>query len=172
MRNAMKISIPGLPGLAVLFCSSLALAEPATLLKPTELRSQPQGSAAVVTTLKVKDTVDITARKGAWASVKTPDGKSGWVRVLNLRTGSGQRGDAGIGTIASIFKTGSSGNTVSTGVKGLSAEQLQNASPNPAEAARLNTYAATTADARRFANQGKLPSKQVGYLPVQGGTEQ
>lgn len=173
MRQPTK-AVYGLLGLGALLCSNLVLAEPATLLKPTDLRSQPQGGATVVTTLKAKDTVDIAARKGAWASVKTADGKSGWVRVLNLRTGSGQRGDAGIGTIASIFKTGSSGNTVSTGVKGLSAEQLQNTTPNPAEAARLTAYAVKNADARHFARQGKLASQQVDYLPVaaQGGNEQ
>lgn len=173
MRHPIK-NARALFGLGTLLCSSLVVAEPATLLKPTELRSQPQGSATIVTTLKAKDTVDISARQGAWASVKTTDGKSGWVRVLNLRTGSGQRGDAGIGAIASVFKTGSSGNTVSTGVKGLSAEQLQNATPNPAEAARLAAYSVKDSDARTFAKQGKLASKQVKYLPVatEGGAQQ
>lgn len=172
MQHLMK-NARALFGLGTLLCSSLAVAEPATLLKPTELRSQPQGGATIVTTLKAKDTVDISARQGAWASVKTTDGKSGWVRVLNLRTGSGQRGDAGIGAIASVFKTGSSGNTVSTGVKGLSAEQLQNATPNPAEAERLATYSVKAPDARTYAKQGKLTSKQVDYLPVatEGGAQ-
>lgn len=150
----------------VLLGCSLAHAEPATLLKTSELRSQPLGSASVVSMLQAKDTVDVVARQGAWASVKTSAGKTGWVRVLNLRTGSGQRGDAGIGTIASVFKTGSSGNTVSTGVKGLSAEQLQSATPNPAEAERLNGFAAKENDARSFAKQGKLADKKVDYLPV------
>ena len=159
--------------LGALVASPLALAEPASLLKPTELRSQPQNTASVVDTLQTKDSVDITARKGAWANVKTSAGKSGWVRMLNLRTGSGQRGDAGIGALASVFKTGSSGNTVSTGVKGLSAEQLQNATPNPAEVQRLNTYAVKVADARSFAKQGKLAVKQVEPLPetAQGGAQ-
>lgn len=172
MRHPIK-NARALFGLGALLCSSLVVAEPATLLKPTELRSQPQGSASIVTTLKAKDTVDISARQGAWASVRTTDGKSGWVRVLNLRTGSGQRGDTGIGTIASVFKTGSSGNTVSTGVKGLSAEQLQNATPNPAEAERLATYSVKAPDARTYAKQGKLTSKQVDYLPVatEGGAQ-
>ena len=68
--------------LGALVASPLALAEPASLLKPTELRSQPQNTASVVDTLQTKDSVDITARKGAWANVKTSAGKSGWVRML------------------------------------------------------------------------------------------
>lgn len=151
--------------LGALLGSAVALAEPATLLKPSELRSAPQGSASVVSQLPAKETVDILTRQGAWASVKSTSGKTGWVRVLNLRTGSGQRGDAGLGAIASVFKTGSSGNTVSTGVKGLSAEQLQNATPDPVEADRLNGFAVKTADARTFAKQGKLADKKVDYLP-------
>ncbi len=152
--------------LGALLGSPPALAEPATLLKPGELRSLPQGSAAVLAPLAAKEMVDIQRRQGAWANVKTASGQTGWVRVLNLRTGSGQRGDAGVGALASVFKTGSSGNTVSTGVKGLSAEQLQNATPDPAEAERLNGFAVKTADARTFAKQGKLADKKVDYLPA------
>lgn len=123
-------------------------------------------NAAVLAPLAAKEMVDIQRRQGAWANVKTASGQTGWVRVLNLRTGSGQRGDAGVGALASVFKTGSSGNTVSTGVKGLSAEQLQNATPDPAEAERLNSFAVKTADARTFAKQGKLADKKVDYLPL------
>ncbi|MFN3587311.1 MAG: SH3 domain-containing protein [Moraxellaceae bacterium] len=151
--------------LAGLVASPLALAEPATLLRDTELRASPLADATVVAPLQAQSTVDITNRQGAWAQVKTPAGQSGWVRVLNLRTGSGQRGDVGIGAMASVFRTGSSGNTVSTGVKGLSAEQISQATPNDAEVARLGTLAVKEADARQFASQGKLASQSVDYLP-------
>ncbi len=68
-----------------------------------------------------------------------------------------------------ISKTGSSGNTVSTGVKGLSEEQLKNAKPNPEEARRLGNYKDTEADARSFARQGKLVAQKVDYLPADNG---
>lgn len=150
--------------LAGLVASPLALAEPATLLRDSELRAKPLADAAVVAPLKAQSVVDVGTRQGAWAQVKTPAGQSGWVRVLNLRTGSGQRGDAGIGAMASVFRTGSSGNTVSTGVKGLSAEEISQATPNAAEAARLATLAVKETDARQFASQGKLASQSVDYL--------
>lgn len=149
--------------------TSTAWAEPATLLKESEMRAKPFGDAEVVTMLKAKEKVDITARKGAWATVQTAKGQSGWVRILNLRTGSGKGGDAGVGAIASLFKTGSSGNTVSTGVKGLSEEQLKNAQPDAEEAKRLDKYKNSESDARNFAKQGKLTAEQVNYLPADGG---
>lgn len=151
--------------LAGLIASPFALAEPATLLRDSELRAKPQADAAVIAPLQAQSVVEVSARQGAWAQVKTPTGQSGWVRVLNLRTGSGRRGDAGIGAMASVFRTGSSGNTVSTGVKGLSAEQISQAAPNEAEVARLATLAVKEADARQFASQGKLASQSVDYLP-------
>ncbi len=149
---------------AGLLATSLAGAEPATLLKDSEMRAKPLGDANVVTLLKARDSVNITARKGAWANVQTTAGQAGWVRLLNLRTGSGKTGDAGIGAIASLFKTGSSGNTVSTGVKGLSEEKLQNAQPNADEAKRLEKYKDSSTDARSYAKQGKLAASQVNYL--------
>lgn len=152
----------------MLFLSSIALAEPGTLLKDSELRAKPFGDAVVVATLSARDKVDITSRKGAWAQVKAENGMGGWLRVLNIRTGSGQRGDNGIASIASMFKTGSSGNTVTTGVKGLSEEQLENAQPNPEEAKRLDKYKNTDGDARSYAKHGRLTAQQLDYLSADG----
>jgi uncharacterized protein YgiM (DUF1202 family) len=157
--------------LTTLLLSSAALAEPGALLKSSELRTKPFGDADVVATLNAKDKIDITSRKGAWANVKTAAGQQGWVRLLNISTGSGQRGDSGLKSVASLFSTGSSGNTVSTGVKGLSEEQLKNAKPNPAEASRLDQYKDSEPDARNFAKQAKLATLQIDYLSASGGTE-
>ncbi|MDQ8037519.1 MAG: SH3 domain-containing protein [Pedobacter sp.] len=157
---------------AGLLASALAIttawAEPASLLKDSEMRAKPLGDADIVVMLKAKEKVEITARKGAWANIQTTKGQTGWVRLLNLRTGSGQKGDVGAGAIASLFKTGSSGNTVSTGVKGLSEEKLKNAQPNEEEAQRLDKYKNNGTDARSYAKQGKLTANQVNYLPVTG----
>lgn len=153
--------------LALISASGLAAAEPGTLLRDSELRAKPFGDAAVVTTLKAKATVDVVARQGAWAQVKA-GAEGGWVRLLNVRTGSGQRGDAGVGAIASVFKTGSSGNTVTTGVKGLSEEKLNTAQPAPEEAKRLAQYRENEAGARHFAKQGKLASREVPFFDANG----
>lgn len=150
--------------------SSLAVAEAGSLLKDDVLRAKPFGDAEIIANLNAQDKIDVRLRKGAWANIQTPAGKAGWIRVLNIRTGSGKGGDSGIGAIASLFKTGSSGNTVSTGVKGLSEEQLKNAQPNPEEARRLNAYKISEAEARNFAKQGKLSAQQVDYLPASNGS--
>lgn len=154
--------------LPALLASSLACAESGTLMKDTELRAKPFGDAAVVTDLQAKSNVDILSRKGAWANVKAGS-QSGWVRLLLLRTGSGERGDSGVGALASMFRTGSSGSTVSTGVKGLSEEQLKDAKPDPAEVQQLDSYRDDAKDARRFAQQAKLNAREVGYLSAPNG---
>lgn len=149
----------------LLISSAYAMAEPATLLRDSELRASPNSNAAITQTLKKKDVIDIKSRKGAWAQINTAAGKTGWVRLLNLRTGSDQKGEGSLGTLASVFKTGSSGNTVSTGVKGLSEEKLKIAEPNDAEAAKLNKQKVSENDARSFAKQGKLSTQTINYLP-------
>lgn len=152
--------------LVAALAGGVALAESGTVLKDTSLRSEPTNSAGEVAKLKAKQTIEITARQGAWAGVKTGTGEEGWARILALRTGSGAASaGAGADQLASVFRTGSSGSTVSTGVKGLSADQLMSASPNYSDVDLLDTYATTTGDASSFASQGPLAAKKVAYLP-------
>lgn len=146
-------------------------AETATLSRDTELRAKPAGDAPVVATLAAKAVVSLQSRTGAWAQVATGDGKSGYVRLLNLRTGSGQKGEAGAGALASVFRTGSSGNSVATGVKGLSEEQLTGAEPAPAEVEKLAGYAATDKQARDGAKAAGLAAKEVAWLPAPAAEE-
>ena len=152
----------------LLFLTSLlgciAMAEPALLLKDSELRTKPLGNADVLQTLTANTSVNILGRQGAWANVQATAGNPGWTRLLNLRTSSNQSGDSGIGAVASLFKTGSSGNTVSTGVKGLSEADLKQANPNAAEANRMEQYKASEGDAKQFAQSGGLSPQSVNYL--------
>ncbi|WP_374605003.1 SH3 domain-containing protein [Arenimonas sp.] len=166
MITRRRYPIPTLAlALAATLASGLAFAESATTLRATEMRSEPLGSAEVVAKLGAKAPVDITGRKGAWAGIKNAEGLDGWVRVLNLRTGTSDGKSAGGGNqLAAAFLTGSSGNTVSTGVKGLSPEKLRNAGSAPSEVEMLDGLAVQPDDARRFAGAASLEAHQVDYL--------
>jgi hypothetical protein len=150
--------------LAGALATGAVLAETGTVLKDSPVLSEPMGSAEVLAQLAARETVEITARQGAWAGVTTPAGVAGWTRVLNLRTGSGLPGNDGGGSLVAAFRTGSSSNAVSTGVKGLSADQLMNASANTAEVALLDSFAANAGQAQQFAAQAPLAAQKVNYL--------
>lgn len=152
-----------------LFVLSIAAAhagETAYTVRATELKAKPFTDAATLLTLAEHGKVEIVARQASWMQVKA-DGTTGWVKMLSLRLGGGkaQSGDAGLGALFNVAATGKSGSTVTTGVRGLSEENLKNARPDPQALKDLQGYAASKKAATGFARAGKLESQQVGYLP-------
>ena len=143
----------------------LALAEPATVIRATELKQEPASDSATVSTLPEQAAVDVVERKGGWMRVKSTGGE-GWVRMLSLRLGGSSApkpGASGVNQLFNVARTGSSGTQVTTGVRGLDAEQIANAQPNPAELAKLEKFAADRNAAEGFATQGKLAPTSVAY---------
>lgn len=150
-----------------------AWAESALTSRSTELQAQPQSDSAVIATLADHTRVDILARKGAWSQVKTAAGQTGWVRMLSLKPeSSGQPAPAGsssnpIGALGSLLSAGRTANTgtVTTGVRGLSEEDLQNAQANPAEVEKMQKFSVDRNAAQSFAQRSKLSPVKVDYLP-------
>lgn len=141
----------------------LAAAEPATVIRATELKKEPAADAATVGELAENAAVDAIERKGGWTRVKSAGG-DGWVRMLALRfggPGEAKKGDSGVSQLFNVARTGSSGTQVTTGVRGLDPEMLAKAQPNPAELAKLEQFAVTPDAAAGFAAKGKLQSRQV-----------
>ncbi|MFZ5756873.1 MAG: SH3 domain-containing protein [Pseudomonadota bacterium] len=157
--------------LAALATGPVLAADNATVARDTQLREKPLNDAPVVAELKAKAAVSVNSRNGAWAHVSTAGGKSGFVRLLNLRTSSGQKGESGVGALASVFKTGSSGSSVSTGVKGLSEEDLTGAEANDAEVEKLAAFKAADKEARDGARLAGLKAKPVDYLLAPEGSK-
>ena len=150
----------------VLLFPALALAEPATVIRATELKQSPATDAASVAPLAENARVDALERKGGWTRVKAEGGAEGWVRMLALRyagAGEARQGDAGISQILNVARTGTSGAQVTTGVRGLDAEQLANAKPNAAELKKMEKYAASRDGAEGFAAKGKLSAQRLDY---------
>jgi hypothetical protein len=150
----------------LLFLPLAVLAEPATVIRATDLKQEPASDAATVAALAENTAVEVLERKSGWTRVKAGAGE-GWVRMLSLRFGGGaaaaKPGATGISQLFNVARTGSSGTQVTTGVRGLDAEQLATAQPNPAELAKLGAFAADRDAAARFAAQGKLDAQSVAY---------
>ena len=133
------------------------------MIRATELRRAPASDAAAVATLPENAAVDALERKGGWTRVKA-DAAEGWVRMLSLRFGAAAKaGDSGVAQLFNVARTGTSGTQVTTGVRGLDADQLANAQPNRAELARMKRYAAKADAAAGFAAEAKLAPVAVEY---------
>ena len=157
--------------IASLFAAGLCTAEPATVIRATELKKEPATDAPSVAALAEGVKVEALERKGGWTRVKAEGGAEGWVRMLQLRYSAGgeaKQGDSGVAQLLNVARTGTSGTQVTTGVRGLDADQLAKAQPNPGELAKMTGYAAGADSAAGFAAQGALQPRRVDY-PKEGG---
>lgn len=147
--------------LILLFLPLLAWAEPAAVIRATELKKEPASDSPTVSELQEHTTVEALERRGGWTRVKA-GATEGWVKMLALRYATpGRQGESGLSQIFNVARTGSSGTQVTTGVRGLEAEQIANAQPNPAELQKMQGYAATPDAAAAFAAQAKLQAQSV-----------
>jgi hypothetical protein len=146
-----------------LLLPGLVLAEPATVIRATDLKREPATDAASVAALAENSAVEVLERRSGWTRVKAAPGE-GWVRMLSLRFGvAAKAGSSGATQLFNVARTGTSGTQVTTGVRGLDAEELATARPNPAELAKLGKFAADRDAAASFAAQGKLNATSVEY---------
>ncbi len=140
-------------------------AEPATVIRATDLKQDPATDAPTVAQLPENTAVDALERKGGWTRVKAPGGE-GWVKMLSLRygaPGAARAGDSGVSQLFNVARTGTSGTQVTTGVRGLDEEQIATARPNAAELKKLQSYAQTRDASSGFAAEGKLRPQRVEY---------
>ena len=156
-----------LGGLALILAIGSAHSEPATLVRASELRAKPALDATVLATLPEKAQVDLQGNEGGWSKVKTADGKVGYVRLLNVRpvgAGSSSSSGTGLAALGTAVKSGSTTSVATTGVKGVTKEDIEHATPNPAEVKQMDRYAANEADAKQSAKVGKLVAQNVALL--------
>lgn len=148
----------------LLSITPVAAAETGVLIRADVLRDKPFIDAAKVDKLAANAPVTIAARQGGWVQVDA-SGKSGWVRMLNVRlAGGGSGGGSGLLAASSVYRTGSSGTQVTTGVKGLGESDISAASPNAGQLAMLNAQRVQPAAASEQASQNGLKTNQVEYL--------
>ncbi len=136
--------------------------EAGTALKADILRAEPFADAKTAGNLNKNDAVDILGKKGAWLQVKSKSA-SGWVRMLSVKRGGASAGGNSIADIAS-GRAGTGKVVSTTGIRGLSAEELKAAKFNEDEMKKMESHAVSASDAQKFASAGGLSSSQLAYL--------
>jgi hypothetical protein len=151
-------------GLLIALATSIhALAGDAgTALKADVLRAEPFADAKTVGNINKNDTLEIITKKGAWLQVKSKT-KTGWVRILSVKRGGTSSSGSSIADIAS-GRTGTGKVVSTTGIRGLSAEELKSAKFNEDEMKKMESYTLTAVDGQKFATSGGLTNRKMGYL--------
>jgi hypothetical protein len=162
MRHYLKNNLKNclLIGLAA---PILALAgESGTAIKADVLRAEPFADAKTAGNLNKNDAVDILGKKGAWLQVKSKSA-SGWVRILSVKRGGASGSGNSVADIAS-GRAGTGKVVSTTGIRGLSAEELKAAKFNEDEMKKMEKNAVSASDAQSFASAGGLSTTQMAYL--------
>jgi hypothetical protein len=169
--------VGGIGGLLATFffaLSAIAAGETGTALKTDKLMAEPFRDAKIVGSLGTGDKVEILKKQDGWFQVKNAKG-SGWVRMLSIRLGEARKGTADAAGLLGLAsgRAGTGKVVATTGIRGLSEEDLKTAKYNEPELKKAESYGVTRAEAQKFAVEGKLTARKVEYLPAQGtGTEE
>ena len=145
--------------------------------RAAELRQSPDDKSTGVASLPAQTTLTkTTLRVGPWIQVKTADAKTGWVHMFDVSaTGNAPAPTSNMATgalrsLTSFFNGGASQRPTTTatstvGIRGLGAEDIANATPNLEALAQAEALRQDAAQARRFASDAPLATRQVDNLP-------
>ena len=182
MKYALTLIVVGL-------FSHLAHAGAGVIVHETDLRDRPSFSSNKVVWLPIGLEVTPLKRQGGWTQVQVDGHKhKGWVRrytmrtnvpegtyeKVDLKTGSGaiKDGFKSIGaSLTGLFsgvkkKDHNEGNlTTTVGIRGLSAQDIASAKPDPQAFEEFLSFEATSASAQKFAANENLSPLEMKFLP-------
>jgi len=152
--------------LALLLLPMISMAaEMGTALKDDNIRAEPYADAKMTGKFTRGDKLEILSKQGAWLKIKTSS-NTGWVRLLSVKRGSstGSGNTKGVLDVAS-GRAGTGQVVATTGVRGLSEEELKGAKFNEAEVKTLEGYAQSAAQGQQSASSGGLKAIKFASLP-------
>jgi Bacterial SH3 domain len=140
-------------------------AESGIAIKADTLRAEPFADAKTVGNLSKNDALDILSKKGAWLQVKSKK-NTGWVRILSVKRGvtSGSGGQLKGAIDVATGRAGTGKVVSTTGIRGLSAEELKAAKFNEVEIKKLESYTLSAEEGQKFAAAGGLSPSKLAYL--------
>ena len=146
-----------------------AVRETGTTRSAVDLMATPYRDAKPAGQLPANTAVDILERQGGWMRISAK-GKTGWAKLHQVRMGEGPeaKSSSGLAVLKNVGQTGRSGSqgiVATTGIRGMSAEELKNAKPDPAAVKKVDGYSITASQAREYAKAAGLKESSVPALP-------
>jgi hypothetical protein len=151
--------------------------EALALKRPSELRESPSDTSRSLASLPAQTAlVRLALRQGPWLQVKTTSGDTGWVHMFDIGNVpvASQTSNAATGALrglSNFFNRGSASGggsaaaTSTIGIRGLGAEDLATAQPNPPAVAKMEGLRIDAVQANRFAASVAWTARPVAALP-------
>lgn len=150
--------------LVLCFFSNSAWASKGTVVRATDVRQKPFLDAPSQGQLSAGSVVDIQQHNGAWLLVKSAT-VQGWVKLLNVRPkasyAQANPAASGASSLAGMLTSGIKGNSVTTGIKGLTSDSLENKEPNYNDIDRIHLFTIDAALAEQTAKAALLKRVDV-----------
>jgi hypothetical protein len=166
------------PLVALASGAAQAQVEQVLLKRPADLREAPGDGARALVSLPVHTPVTrLGERQGPWIKVSTgaAPGTVGWLHMFDVGAANtpAAGGNAATGALRSLtgfFNKGSAQApanlaTSTVGIRGLGAEDIASAQPNPGAVGQAEALRADAAQARGFAQAASLQAQSVDALP-------
>ncbi len=151
--------------------------EPVLTNRATEMYKAADSDSPVVEKLSSKTQVRVVERKGKWHRVIAASNATGWVNMMHLRgetivvASTSEPGFlSGItGALSGASGSGSQKSQGATlGIRGLTAEDLQGATPNPAALAKVRSFKSESSEAERFSREANLKKTEASLIDSNG----
>jgi len=151
--------------------------EAAVTRRPVQLRDAPGDQARSIASLPAQAAVTRgNERQGPWVKVATADGATGWLHLFDIGPASapaegGSIAGNALRSVTSLFGGSPQPQRAATtaGVRGLDAEDLAQAQPDPAAVVRMEAQRPGEADVRSFARRAGWQPRAVEPLPEPSG---
>ncbi|WP_159016194.1 M48 family metalloprotease [Cognatiluteimonas profundi] len=160
LASALSLAVVlGAAGTAVAASMAAVASRPSVAV-----HSAPSFSSPQLTTLQRNAPLSVAGQEGLWFRVELPAGKSGYVRVNDVRMAYAGKEDASA-NVRALFtgKAGKGRVTETAGVRGLDESDLKSAGFDAAQLARLESYRLTPQAAAAQAHQSGLEDTAVAY---------
>lgn len=153
-----------------------------------ELRAAPEFTAPLVQALAAQQALNRLERRGPWVRVALASNPAvtGWVHMFQLgaeagpvsassagNSGQTSAGGAATGALRAITGLFGGANTprqttaaTTAGIRGLGAEDLANAQPNPQAVQQMEALRVQPPEAQSFAQAARLQAQRVDDLPA------
>ncbi|MDE2408052.1 MAG: M48 family metalloprotease [Xanthomonadaceae bacterium] len=136
----------------------------ATIVKPeVQAHAKPDFASPALATLAQNSQVTINGQQGLWFRLDLGGGKSGYVRVNEVRVAFGSKDTGGMGKALFSGNAGKGRVTETASVRGLDESSLKAAAFNPEQLQKMESYRASPEAAEQAASKNGWQITEVAY---------